>query len=368
MRKSTTALAVVSLLAWAGAAQAQVIDTNNAALQGPYTVTTAGWVSVVVIGGGGGGGGYDACDKACTDLGIAVNKGIGGQGGSGAMVTTFIKVNPGQVISAIFGQDGAGGAYDNASTAARPGGVGGAGSGGGGDGGDSGTVYAGGGGGGGGGAAQVAVATGSTVTAAVVAGGGGGGGGGSGTQLAPAVYSNNGGAGGNASTSLANVAACLSPGSAGGVGTQYSSATAPDLADGAGGGGGGGGYSGASGAGGVFGQDGSTTTNGVVGTHRPSTGGAAGSSCYYATGSNVIYNPQAATGAAGGAGGTSTTDSGKAGTTGRVIVALVADPTTTGAGNSGVAAIPTLGEWAMLLMSGLLAALGLRGLRRRKQG
>lgn len=110
----------------------------------------------------------------------------------------------------------------------------------------------------------------------------------------------------------------------------------------------------------------STTSTTAVPVHRLSTGGGGGGSCYYNGGTNAIYGAAASTGSAGGTGGTSTTVPGTAGTVGRVVVTVTVDPTTTSA-NNGIAAIPTLSEWVMLLMSGLLAGLGLRGMRRKQR-
>jgi len=50
---------------------------------------------------------------------------------------------------------------------------------------------------------------------------------------------------------------------------------------------------------------------------------------------------------------------------GRVVITAILDSTTPGGGGSGVAAVPTLSEWALMLLGTLAAALGLHRLRRR---
>ena len=75
MKHSMSILALACLLPWAGAAQAQLINTT-----GTQTATVPAGVflvNVVVEGGGGGGGGYNAYDGGVVP---AINPGRGGQG------------------------------------------------------------------------------------------------------------------------------------------------------------------------------------------------------------------------------------------------------------------------------------------------
>ena len=138
-------------------AAAQTVLLDGAT--GPATVPAGVyWLDVTVTSASGGGGGYDEGAKA-------------GDGGAGVTVTARVAVVPGQTVSAVIGQAGAGGLPTQIGSG---GGAGGAGAGAGGNGGNANLNPSGGGGGGGGGASVVTI--GSSV---VRAGGGGVGGGGS---------------------------------------------------------------------------------------------------------------------------------------------------------------------------------------------
>ena len=264
--KSLVVIACISGISSAHAADlinvSGVNDRASALTTGVYTVPAGVyWVDVQVKSGSGGGGGAD-------------NLGPGGTGGSGALITGTVAVNPGETIQYTVGNGGTGGQslQYNAPPSVGGGkpGLGGAGAAKGGDGGANSSTGSGGGGGGGG---VSFLQVGSTY---ILAGGGGGGAGGA--ERAP------GGAGVAAGGStLANALACQTPASGG---TPVAIAR-----DGGTGGGGGAGYQGATGAAGVSGFN-----NGAA-----ATGGGAGGSCFFAAGSNSISGSLSI--APGGAGG-----------------------------------------------------------------
>lgn len=258
-------------------AAAQTVLLDGAT--GPATVPAGVyWLDVTVTSASGGGGGYDEGAKA-------------GDGGAGVTVTARVAVVPGQTVSAVIGQAGAGGLPKQIGTG---GGAGGAGAGAGGNGGNANLNPNSGGGGGGGGASVV------TIGSSVVRAGGGGGGGGGSWQII-------GHPGASAATSVANAADCATP-----------APGEPGLGalpgDGAGGGGGGGGYLGAAGTGGK------TAIEDGPAIGAPAQGGGAGGSCVFMTGPNVLQAPPTAVAGPAGGVGASTNAAGGPGNRGTVRV------------------------------------------------
>lgn len=320
----------------AGLSQAQDIvnvignnGTTSTLVSGSTTVPAdVYWVDIQVFSGAGGGGGADS-------------GGLGGSGGSGGLITGTIAVTPGDTISYAVGNGGTGGQslqYLNSSgTGGGHPGTGGVGAAGGGNGGTNASTNPTGSGGGGGGGGASLLKIGTTF---VLAGGGGGGGGGSYNRAARAGVSAN-------SLALVESSSCGTP--------------APGLVpaawtlDGGTGGGGGAGYLGAVGAAGTAGRD----------SLLAATGGGAGGACFYAPGVNLING--SLTFAVGPTGGTSINAANvyvNSGNAGRIIVTpntTLPKPITS---TITATPIPTVSEWALMLLSGSLAGFAMLGLRR----
>ena len=253
-------LVLLAALIWpVAAAQAQSFTTPGAwSFTVPAGVTM---VEVKVSGGGGGGGGAGGFSGP-----------VGGNGGTGLLITAEIAVSPGQILSGTIGTGGGTGYLTGAAifglVPCAGSGSGGSGGGPGGNGGKTDCLTVGASGGGGGGGGSTTLALGSTT---LVQAGGGGGGAGAGS-----------GVGGTAATNTALLLSAT-------CGNSASGGSPPDFfSDGGGGGGGGGGYFG--GAAGASAIDFFTAT-----------GGTAGSSCYSISAA-IQYSAISASGAAGSAG------------------------------------------------------------------
>ncbi len=330
MRKTIRAVAIAAALVAGTAVQAaDCIEGINPSgtCEVPVGVTT---ITFEVWGGGGGGAGW-----------------FGAGGGGGAYCRkTVMGLIAGSVLTVQSGTGGGGGS-GGGGVPSGPGGTGGIPGGGvggiGGVKGPDGVDVQGSSGAGGGGLSYVTGAGISGVSAA----GGGGGGGRSGPGLGPGNGGTSGGVGG-----------------AGGRGADGN----PDFSDGGGGGGGGGGGI-TGGAGGLSGTrstgSGPGATNGTPGANGTSVPGITACMPVRATdlsvsGFNGIVMVGGAAGrpAAGspGQGG----DSELAGQTGRVVMTFSAPPVA-----ATTASIPTLSEWGLILMSSLVAILGIARTRRR---
>lgn len=336
IHSALSVLGMLGMLGMLGGAQAAT-----------YTVPANTYqLKVTLKGAGGGAGGADKADNPATQ------SAAGGMGIAGSLLVVQFPVNPGDTVTYEEGAGGLSGQSYNGTTGSL-GGAGGAGQGAGAAGGDAPLANAGnnsgsGGGGGGGGATYV------TVNGMYArAGGGGGGGGGSWNlsaySVSPAVA--------GAVEEACDTGAAGTPGEAGTGNRQPNS-----LGRGGGGGGGSGGGFAAQPAVTPAKSGWDDARDPIDGAHAGETGG----SCYSTGVTLVNFDPDG--GSAGSGNPPSSSDASDPkppadpGLPGEVIFDPIVTPP---AGGGAATPVPGLSGAGLVLLSGLVAALGLRRKRKR---